>query len=46
VIREWASKHTPFVVHTFNESDGGFHHGHYCATLDRAFEVFNAIKVG
>lgn len=42
VLREWHSAQTPFVVHTFNESDGGFHHGHYCATLARAQEVFDA----
>lgn len=42
VLREWASAQTPFVVHTFNEQDGGFHHGHYCATLERAREVFDA----
>lgn len=42
VLREWASAQTPFVVHTFNEQDGGFHHGHYCGTLARAREVFDA----
>lgn len=42
VLREWASAQTPFVVHTFNEQDGGFHHGHYCNTLARAREIFDA----
>lgn len=42
VLREWHSLSSPYVVHTFNESDGGFHHGHYCATLERAQEVFDA----
>lgn len=40
VIREWSSQQAPFVVHTFNEQDGGFHHGHYCETLKRAAVVF------
>jgi hypothetical protein len=40
VLREWHSSLAPYVVHTFNEMDGGFHHGHYCASLDRALEVF------
>lgn len=44
VIRAWHSASTPFVVHTFNESDGGFHHGHYCNTLERATEIFNATR--
>jgi len=34
-----------FVVHTFNEQDGGFHHGHYCDTLERANEIFAAKSV-
>ena len=34
----------PFVVHTFNEQDGGFHCGHYCETLARALEVFDEDK--
>ena len=41
VLREWNSKFTPYVVHTFNEQDGGFHHGHYCESITRATEVFN-----
>lgn len=41
VIRNWHSQYTPFVVHVFNEQDGGFHHGHYCETLERANEVFD-----
>ena len=36
----------PFVVHSFNEQDGGFHCGHYCETYARAVEVFNADKRG
>ncbi len=44
VLREWYAKQTPFVVHTFNEQDGGFHNGHYCESLTRALEVFNADK--
>lgn len=43
VIRAWHGA-MPFVVHTFNESDGGFHHGHYCETLARAEQVF-ALKI-
>jgi hypothetical protein len=42
VLREWHSQYAPFVVHTFNENDGGFHHGHYCESLERAEEVFAA----
>lgn len=34
-----------YVVHTFNEQDGGFHNGHYCETLVRAYEVFDAKQV-
>lgn len=41
VIREWKGGRE-FVVHTFNEGDGGFHHGHYCETLERAQGIFNA----
>lgn len=41
VIREWKAG-KEWVVHTFNTSDGGFHHGHYCDSLTRATEVFNA----
>ena len=42
VVRDWVSSYNPYVVHTFNEQDGGFHHGHYCETLERAMEVFDA----
>ncbi len=41
VLREWKDGRE-FVVHMFNEADGGFHFGHYCATLERAQEIFNA----
>lgn len=44
VVRDWPG-YMPFVVHTFNEQDGGFHHGHYCESLERAMEIFNARKV-
>ena len=46
VIRDWSLRtdRAEYVVHTFNEQDGGFHNGHYCDTLARAFEVFNADK--
>lgn len=40
VVSHWHSQYSPFVVHTFNEADGGFHFGHYCATLADAFAVF------
>lgn len=40
VVREWHAKQTPYVVHTFNAADGGFHNGHYCESLARANEVF------
>ncbi len=46
VLRDWHSKSTPFVVHTFNEHDGGFHHGHYCETRERAETVFAGIVEG
>lgn len=42
VIRDWPrSDRVEYVVHTFNEQDGGFHNGHYCDTLTRAFEIFD-----
>lgn len=41
VVREWDNVNTPFVVHTFNEQDGGFHHGRYCADFMRAMECFD-----
>ena len=44
VVRDWVSSYNPYVVHTFNEQDGGFHHGHYCDSLERAMEVFDAKK--
>ncbi len=40
-VREWKPGRE-WVVHTFNEQDGGFHNGHYCDTEARAMEVFNA----
>ena len=44
VLRPWRDGRE-FVVHTFNEQDGGFHHGHYCDTLEAATEVFNGQAV-
>lgn len=44
VVHSWPSRSTPYVVHTFNEQDGGFGHGHYCDSLARALEVFDADK--
>lgn len=40
VIRETGTPLSPFVVHTFNQQDGGFHNGHYCDSLNRARQVF------
>lgn len=45
VVREWHGCQ-PFVVHTFNEQDGGFHHGHYCESLARAMAVFDMKAAG
>lgn len=42
VVRNWSSAGVTHVVHTFNEQDGGFHHGHYCDGIDRAMTVFVA----
>lgn len=44
VIHDWSVRtdRVEYAVHTFNEQDGGFHHGHYCDTLARAYEVFDA----
>lgn len=41
VVREWKAGRE-WVVHTFNEQDGGFHHGHYVESMERAMEVFDA----
>ena len=43
VVREWKPG-KEWVVHTFSEQDGGFHNGHYCESLTRAMEVFDADK--
>jgi len=31
---------TQWATHFYNEQDGGFHHGHYFATLDEAEDNF------
>ena len=41
VVREWKVGRE-WVVHTFNEQDGGFHNGHYCDSLSHAMEVFDS----
>ena len=46
VVREWQSSGVTHAVHTFNEQDGGFRHGHYVEGIDRAMAVFVAALIG
>lgn len=40
VLRTW-NEVTPWVVHYFNASDGGFGSGTYCWTFEEAIQAFN-----
>lgn len=42
VLRPHHSVFTPFVVHTYNKTDGGFYHGHYFTDYADALAYFNS----